>query len=205
MKKASWIPRERLAALPVTHAWADDNPFHLIADPSKELEQQCMGLSFRAQAALVIACTEWLVARFEGVLSEPQLDEYLEALWAAVVDQRFVTFNGDLLSSDDGPVHGPIGVAIATATDMFRGCDHRDAAFAVALVRHVTGSDPGFEKWLEESLERLERRHPRGTDGVVAREIFGIDLAADEESRLVVRFLRQLDASKNRFLVPGWH
>jgi hypothetical protein len=205
VNRASWIPRGRLAALPVAHAWNDENPYNVIPRTEDALIRRCEHLSFRAQAAFVLACTEWVLGRFEGVFEDPLVDSYVEALWAAVVDPKFATFLSDFPASDEGPVRGPIAVAVSTATDMFRGCDHRDAAFMVTLVRHVTGRDVAFEEWLEAILERLERLHPRGSEGAVARELFGIDLAADEESRLVRRFLRQLDAGKNRYLVPARH
>lgn len=205
MRPAGWIPVERVAARPVTHSWDDANPFRIVSPRDATVARRSRALSPRARIAFTLACAEWVVARFERVHADQRPWQYLEARWAALVDPRFAALEDDVLDDDEGPVRGPISLALLTATDAFRSRDAGDPGFASALAKHVLDRDRSFEDWQETSLARLEERHSRGTERPVARESFGVELSADEESRLVRRFLRQLDAARNPFLVPTRH
>jgi len=200
--RAGWIPHERLAALPLEHAWDDDNPFRVVRSSDDGVARRAGRLAPRARIALQLACAEWVLARFAGACGEPAPWQYLEARWAALADPRFAVLRDEVLDDDDGPVRGPIALALLGVTDAFRARDAGDPGFAAALARHVLGAGTGFEGWLDASLERLAKRRDAGA---IARESFGAELSRDEESRLVRRFVRGLDASKNRFLVPTRH
>jgi hypothetical protein len=213
---APWIPLERLDALPLVHRWNDDNPFRVIAHADDAVAARCERLSVRARLGFTLACAEWVLARFRRHHANERPARYAEALWAGLVDPAFAELRAEVLDDDTGAILGPIDLALGTATEAFRSHDPTDAAFASALARHVLGAGlelpperasalRAFDEWQEACLARLERHHPVGTNRAVSREGFGIDLEAHEESRLVSRFLRRLDAAKNPFLVPTRH
>ncbi len=204
MKTAGWIPAERVAALPVTHDWDDSNPYRVVENSDPVVARRAVRLSPRAKIAFTLACAEWVLARFDRLYQDPRPWQYLEARWAALVDPGFGELRDDVVDDDEGPVRGPIALALATATDAFRTRDAGDPGFASALARHVV-PDGSFDRWRDACLERLEKRHARGTERAVAREGLGVELEDDEESRLVRGFLRRLDAAKNPYLVPTRH
>jgi len=201
---APWIPLERVLALPVAHVWDDANPFRVVRARDAAVARRTERLSRRARIGFVLACAEWVLARFVRHEASARPGHYLEALWAALADPRFVALEDEVLEDDTGPVRGPIALALLTATDAFRSEDAGDPGFASALAQHVLAGEPCFFEWQRACLARLEERAARGEEPV-AREAFGIELSPDEERRLVKSFLRRLDASRNPFLVPTRH
>jgi hypothetical protein len=222
-----YMPVAALQAMPVSHGWDDWDPYPLVGDPDPAVEAALRRVSQRAKKAFATACAEWVWFRLARLYDSPSPRDYLEASWASVVDWALAYVWEPGHEHCDGPVRGPIDMAIRTLTNTHNALElaagEVDAALLAKLALHVmpqTGHDgahphaPGaFLAWQKEALGRLQALYP-----LDPREPFGppvprqaldpgvplAEVAPDRAGPLLRAFLNGLDFDRNEFLIkPG--
>ena len=162
-------------------------------------------MSYRAALALAAANAEWIAWRYEGRADNTTLLQFIEAVWAGVVDPAYV--NLWTTFSKPGANH-PASSALTRAGrllySVFWGARHlssgctREASYVAVLARHVLADKEVFERWLLAVISRIAPLYPGiGVPdrlGVpVPREAFDPDFAFKPE--LATDLLR--DSSPN--------
>lgn len=180
-------------------------------------------LSWRANCALTIGIAEWILARFEGMDADPDPAHFLEAAWAANVDERYA-YEIDIVDAEwRGPVRGPISMALTFVQDALFAEEAgpnsaMNPAWAARFARHVLPDTAAFDAWFSFCLARLEPLYPAvdenaqdwfepAHDGgaLVPAEALDPDHVFDpaRTDALIDRFLRSLDPARNEFLATS--
>lgn len=190
----------------------DDWQLQAIFDKDENAFRERMGrLSYRAALAFTIATGEWIVHRYDAVSADPEPLLHMEAMWAGVVDSRYVRYWEPPDENWLGPIRGPLRLAIIFTLEAMVDGDacgdvglSADRAANVA-VRVLPDSRP-YLTWREQIVERLERLYPFDAadpmGDVVPREAMdpAVEFDASMTEELVDRFLRGLAPGANRFL-----
>ncbi len=207
-----------IAAVDLRYEWNDWDVHPYFRPGDAELRERALGLSHRARIALTIAIAEWVVHRFDRVSSDRLCHDYLEALWAWNIDWRLaIPFRPDDREWQ-GPIRGPLEVAIVIGNDAFESTEEQGSSEAAPawmsqLAVHVLPDATSFLSWREGVVERLERHHPWEYDehdyflehdfrgARVPRELFDLQRDHDPASagRLLEEFVTRLDPG-NPFL-----
>ena len=172
----------------------------------------------RANCALTIGIAEWILARFEGMDADPDPALFLEAAWAANIDERYA-YEIDIVDTDwRGPVRGPISMALTFVLDALFAEEAgqnsaMNPAWAARFARHVLPDTTAFDAWLSFCLARLGPLYPavneqdwfaptRDADALVPAEALDPDHVFDpaRTDALIDCFLRGLDPARNEFL-----
>ncbi|NJK32784.1 MAG: hypothetical protein HC927_10450 [Deltaproteobacteria bacterium] len=208
-----------LASVDLRYAWDDWNVHPYFRPGDAEVRERALGLSHRARIALTIAIAEWVVHRFDRVSADQLCHDYLEALWAWNIDWRYaIPFRPDDREWQ-GPIRGPLELALVIANDAFETSEEQGASEAAPawmsqLARHLLPDPAPFLSWRDAVIARLEQHHPWEYDeddfflehdfrgARVPREIFDLSRAYDpsEAERLLAAFVRRLIGNPNPFL-----
>jgi hypothetical protein len=204
--------------LEIEYTWDDWNvhPYFRPGDP--ELAARMLKVSHRGRAALSIAIGEWIVHRLRQVSGDRDhlCRDYIEALWAWVIDWRYaIPFRPDD-SEWKGPVLGALELVLVIANDAFeemeaQGDSEACPAWMSQLARHVLPSITAYEGWLEQVVERLEQHYPWEYDeddlfaegefrgAPVPRELFDVTRVFDpaKADELLAAFLEQVSLGGN--------
>ena len=183
----------------------------------KEFEKKMMGIGKRAVIAFTIGCLEWIVFRLDGLFTEEDPKQYLEASWAAIVDGRYLwplELDYDYWST---PILGPLALGTAIAIEATvktyeeevesRMEPATEAAEIEKLVRHVLNQTDAFESWKEAVVQRLEHLYPRNPDDVlgplVPPDVVNVDQEFSKKGveERIDTYLRSLDVKSNPYLV----
>lgn len=124
-------------------------------------------LSHAAQAAFVLANTEWVCARHFREPRSVEVLQYVDAVWAGALTGASVVFREFPESEWQGPILGPLCFAQLLAAEQHFEGRHDGATVARAswahnLALHVIGKNERhvFDKWTADSLEALKANHP---------------------------------------------
>ncbi len=208
----TYLERAKVQDRSLRFTW-DDQQYERAYTPLDKVERARLErLSQRAILAFAVSCAEWIFHRFRPVSSPPFLDDYVEAMWAAVVDARYANYYLEPRGDEwQGPDRKPIAVTLmllADTTTRVENDDHPDiGALSLAnLAAHVMPDPTPFQEWKERVMARLERRfplNPRDTRGEpVPREALDPDFDFQPEMApaLIGAFLKRLDYEANPFL-----
>ena len=195
------------------YRWDDWRLEEFYGDLSDEdLIDRIDDLSYRASVAMTIACAEWVVHRFDAVSNDRIPHQYVEAAWAAVVDEKYLS---EWQPPDDdwiGPVRGPLSVALLIIRESIGIAVHEDeqavpVLYIGNLAEHILPDPEPFLAWRDAALERLGFLYPFNAEEtlgeVVPREVFdpSYPFRIEMTERLARAFLRTLDHRGNPFLV----
>ena len=168
-------------------------------------------LSYRANIALTIASAEWVIYRY-GVVSQDLVPyQYIEAAWAAVINNRYLSTWEPPDEDWMGPIRGPLSVAMLIIKEAVGSAEHEfskgvPTSYISCLAKRVVPNVDAFLRWRNCVVERLEQYYlldDEETWGeVVPREIFNLDSDFDVSAseQLIQRFLVGLDYHTNPFL-----
>ncbi|UXH80654.1 hypothetical protein [Roseateles amylovorans] len=166
-----------VARLGIDYQWTVRTADKFMAARSEDkpkLADAFRAINDRALFGLIIANTEWVVARVAQQADPMKVGDALrriEAAWVALVDPRYAQLpEPDDAEEADGNMaaDGPIWAATTMMGDAFaEGLEPGDpeSIFNVALglsmlAEHVCGRSPAFKSWLPELLKRLQQTHP---------------------------------------------
>lgn len=195
------------------YTWDDWKLEDIYADLSdEELYDRVEELPYRAALALTIGCAEWVIHRLDGVSNDRIPHLYVEAAWAAVIDDKYLSEWQPTFEEWMGPIRGPLSVALLIICEAVGTLVHEtEQAVPVLyignLAEHVLPDAEPFLAWREQVLERLLQLYPWNSDEslgeVVPREaldpVFPFKLELTES--LIRDFLAGLDYQANPFLV----
>jgi hypothetical protein len=195
------------------YTWDDWKLKEIYGDLSdEELYAELETLSYRASVALTIACAEWVIHRFDAVSNDPVPHEYIEAAWAATIDENYLSQWQPPDEDWMGPIRGPLSVALLIIREAIGTAVHEhEQAIPILyignLAEHVLTYPDPFLTWRAEVLKRLTLLYPLNPEetlgDVVPREALDPAFAFQPEStELLIRdFMARLDYQANPFLV----
>jgi hypothetical protein len=203
-----------IADQPVQYSWnPNDRLFYYREDP--RFEKRLAAICNRGVVALSAACAEWVAARWPK-LAEPVLLPEVEAVWAGVVDWRFLKPPVTAPNAPQGeawktPEAGPVRDAFYSLADVVGRAQRSASTLASCAVLsqlaiHVLPAADMFKEWRRAVVERLTNLYPRDKDSPIGPPIprealdpqypYEPALAND----LLRKFINQLDPAGNPFL-----
>lgn len=217
----AYIDRAAIQQPALRFLWDEWHVEKTYQDVRPDEVQRLQRLTRRANCALTLGIAEWVLVRFEGMDADPDPALFLEAAWAANVDDRYA-YEIDIVDAEwRGPVRGPISMALTFVHDALFAEEagpqsSMNPAWAARFARHVLPDTRGFDAWLAFCLDRFERRFPVGNDDdddwfepghdagpLVPAEALDPTRSFDPSASefLIDRFLRGLDPAQNEFLL----
>jgi hypothetical protein len=207
-----YIQRSNIADEPVTHTWDDDDPEFAYVGLDQRLQHRMDGTTDRGVLALSAGFAEWIAWRFGKLSSAPMLLYKVEAIWAGIVDWRYLS-REPLPPAHDwhGPVRGPVWSAakwLDRIVDLLKRKQFAtpEAVCLSQLVLHVTAHPDAFKDWRRFAIQRLAKLYPADAQDrlgpPVPREVLDPDIKYDPAMApaLIDTYLRGLDPSLNPFL-----
>jgi hypothetical protein len=205
----SYIPVESIAAYPMEHAWDDWDPYELIGDPDPSVVERLRPVSRHGVLAFALACTEWILYRMK-IHSDDDLPwQYVDAQWAGLLNSDLAYEWEPDQDHADGPVRGPIDMAVRQITNCSRalhlGEGELDAALIARVAVFVMPDPSTFLKWQDQALDRLAQLYERDGAGFgppIPREALepGVEMTAQSGIELARRYVQTLDFGNNEFL-----
>lgn len=195
----------------IRYTWDDWNVEEVDMPLDERLQERFGAISQRAVVAFTIGTAEWIVYRFGALSDDPFPGQRLEAAWAQVVHFRYSYEQDVNLDEWNGPVRGPIGIAIRRVVYAIQQAESGlDPAWragrASNLAEHVIADPTSYRGWRERILDRLEDLYPLDYDEtlgeVVPMEALDpeFDFNVDQTESLINQFLVRLDYNSNPFL-----
>lgn len=203
-------PYVRLPAkAPIRHEWDDDDPYALLPRNDPEIEERLWRIADFGKLVFSLGCAEWVVAALDAHFDSERAWLYVDACWAYAVSERYAL--PPELDDDEwqGPILGPVCLALTTVVNTRYGFDEDnaeiDGAFAEKVALHVVTDETAFSAWRDAVLDRLlaccpadpeARRGPR-----VPRHLLDprIEVEREQWPELLADTLRQLRLEGNPF------
>src|SRR5215813_7259631 len=108
----AYIADARIADPVLRYEWDDWRLQDMFDTDSLAFHKRMGGLSYRAGIAFTVATGEWIVHRFDAVSGVPVPLKHMEAMWAGVVDSRYVRYWEPEDEHWLGPLRGALRLAI---------------------------------------------------------------------------------------------
>jgi hypothetical protein len=207
----SYIPIDKIANMPIEHHWDDYDPYILFPELNEDTMLFLSKMTERAKYAFAIGCAEWVVYRFQKFSDDPRPLQFLESCWAVEMSEMFESPDESEDEEWEGPVRGPIDLALMTVLNTFYGTDDRnseeDAAFAELIPLHVLPNAEDFISWRDRILPSLIASYPYNEKDIlgmpVPREALdpSLPLNMDQRTKLVNDYLSNLPIDGNPFLM----
>jgi hypothetical protein len=207
-----FILRTGIADEPVTHTWDDSDPDFAYVGMDERLQHRIDKTTYRGVLALSAGVAEWIAWRFHKVSSDSLLFDKIEAVWAGIIDWRYLSGNSLPVRHDwQGPVRGPLWSA-ASWLDQVIGLLKRkqfaspEAVCLSQLLLHVTVHPDSFKDWRRFAIGRLAKLYPEDDQNRLGaplpRQVMDPDIKFDPAMApaLLDTFLRGLDPARNPFL-----
>jgi len=178
----------------------------------ERLQHRMDGTTDRGVLALSAGFAEWILWRFSKQSSDPLLLNKIEAMWAGIVDWRYLSpLRMPPAHEWRGPVRGPIWSAanwLDRIVDLLKRREFAtpEAVALSQLMLHVIAHPDAFKNWRRFAIQRLDKLYPSTEQDLlgrpVPREALNPDIKYDPAtaSALIDTYLRGLDPSLNPFL-----
>jgi hypothetical protein len=207
-----YIRRTGIMDAPIVHTWddADPEPAYLALD--ERLYNRIGKTSDRGVLALSAGFAEWVAWRLSKVSNDSTLFQIIEALWAGIIDWRYMKPLQRLdRKAYQGPARGPLLGAAKLLRRILDLTKRRQFAFPEAaclsyLDLYVMPDAKPFKDWRRFVIVRLATLYPRDKKDLlgapVPREVLDPDsvYTPDMAPALLARFLTGLDPTKNPYL-----
>jgi hypothetical protein len=145
--------------------WDDWKASGLFTYDAAPVVARALKLAIRAQVALGIGMYEWTAWRFASVSDDPAPFQVAEAAWCAQVDRRYMKDYEFDRRKWLGPIRGPLWCGMTWVMPLVLAGDNdmeeleSGLDYLPRLAMHVLPRPEAFERWLDLTLQRLERRH----------------------------------------------
>jgi len=205
----AYIPVETIANLPLEHAWDDYDPYVAIGDPDERVVEKLETVSLKSVLAFALASTEWILYRLKNHTDFDLPWQYVDAQWASLVTWKLSYLWDPGHENTEGPVRGPIDMAVRQITNCHRALKlaegEVDAALIGRVAEYILPDPKAFLSWQDQALERLARFYPRDEYGFgpsTPREALdpGVEMTVESGIVLAEEYVRTLDFSQNEFL-----
>lgn len=202
---------------PIDYSWPKD-VYDAYGHDNPRLENKLAKASDRGVVAFSAMVAEWIAWRLSKHSGDPILLNYIEAMWAAVIDWEYIDFNNnpeeELNWKDwEGLVLRPL---CATTRRLGRTMNSvmtdqsilYEAVTLTNLLELITPDIKVFRKWRNWAIDRLIEATPRNEEKnehlgtPVPREILDPTFSYKPEmkSNLLDSYLKNLDYKKNPYL-----
>jgi hypothetical protein len=211
------VERAAVVGAPIEHRWNDDDPPTFYAETDR-IQSTIAKTTTAGAVALALGCLEWVVWRFSKHADVTVLLHAIEAMWAGIVDVRYVrSLRASPLAisrkESKGPERGPLFVAYRQLKDLRNCLESREPASpesscAVRMGRSVLPNRDAFEPWWRFAAKRLAETHPESEEGPddvgkpIPRQALDpdVDYKASDAPEYIAAFLERLDRARNPFL-----
>lgn len=211
-----YIQETGIVEAPIQYKWPD-SPFDAYGEENPRFENKLVKISDRGVVAFSAGIAEWIAWRLIKHTNDPMLFNYIEAVWAAIVDWTYMDPKNnpeDKLEWDDfdGPILEPLCAATMKMGEIiFLVSDEQpitdDGVSMANLLEFVLPNTKSFREWRNWAIEQLRRLTPRISEddslGVpVPREALDpqFDFKPDMTAKLIDSYLKTLDYKKNPYL-----
>jgi hypothetical protein len=213
----AYVERAAVVGAPIEHRWNDDD-LPTFYEETDRIQSAIAKTTTAGAVALALGCLEWVAWRFSKHTDVTVLLQAIEAMWAGVVDVRYVRSLRDSpfaisRKKSKGPERGPVFVAYRQLKDL-RNCLESaqpaspESSCAVRMGRSVLPNRDVFETWWRFAVKRLAETHlesEEGPDDVgkpIPREALDpeVDYGARDAAEYLAAFLDRLDRARNPFL-----
>jgi hypothetical protein len=163
MTRAPLIPLLRSLTLdaPVAHTWDNDDPLAGVGMPRAESEAILSAVGDWGKLVYSLGCAEWVLARLARFVRADWPWLFRDACWAFELDGGFMLPPEIEDHPQEGPVDGPVCLALTTVLNTRYGFDERnaqiDASIAEQIALHILPDQDRFIRWRDTVLGRLER------------------------------------------------
>lgn len=155
-----WLDR------PVDYEWDEDDILQYFDRESTTRLAAVESISVRGQLALAAATTEWVLWRLDGQAEFPDVRDFVEAVWAAVVDFNYIVeWTRPRDRELTGPVLHPLLTAARLLDDVYvttkraRGTD--DEVIHISFfAEHISRGRKAYKDWLKAAFGRATRLSP---------------------------------------------
>jgi hypothetical protein len=211
LKVPGYIERSGVRGAPVTYEWSAGLDMVIAEKPPANLKKAVDALSVNATYALAVGVAEWLRWRLDGVSARKETARYIEALWAADVDDTYLTGEPEPSGDEDEAANGALCGAealVSTATNYARA-NHpnrgKSTAGLAAFVRHTLPDPKPFDAWLKETLTRFAQTYPynRKNPGPIVPRAFldpAVPIELSQVARLLDEQLQSISPKGNPYL-----
>lgn len=211
----SYIQRAKILDTPIRYAWDAKSFYKFLGD--ERLANRIAKISLKGIAGLSAGFAEWVAWRLDSHFQDPILLNYVEAVWAGVIDWRYLRERTSVqgapyyLKDWQGVVRGPV---IATFNEVDEillgvkqtmGVDMSCSCFA-QLTEYVMPDKKPFKDWRRFAIGRLSQLYPYNRKDpfgpAIPREILDpdIDYKPEMAGAFLANFLQRLDPKQNPFL-----
>jgi hypothetical protein len=200
---------------PITHTWNEDLFYGFNAD--QRLANRIRPICPLGTVALAAGFAEWVAWRFRPYFEELVLLQYVEAVWAGIIDWKYLRPRNDVAAAPDylddwqGAVRGPIIMTFNFLDEVIEGAKQPmtaggSCASLGQLTEYVMPEPDLFKEWRRFAIGRLSALYPRQGDTdpgpPMPREVLdpALDYRPDMAVELMRGFLQKLDPAQNPFL-----
>jgi hypothetical protein len=209
------IEKSAIIGVPISYKWKASYQVVLIDKVPRNLVKAIHGLSCTATFSLVLGIGEWLLWRLQGMTDYQQVYHYVEALWAATIDEKYLK-ERELPTPKDRKEDPAYGALYGLEEELFTVTTNallnhperaKTAAGLVTFVRYTLPNTDAFDAWLQESLKRFADKFPYDIDnpeGVIVPRRFmelDVDLSEDSIPNMLEEQLRSIQYEQNPFLM----
>jgi hypothetical protein len=158
-----FITRAKITGLPVQHQWSQEDAMVALGSENPTVERKLAASSARVLLSLSAGLAEWLQVRFAQLQADPELEQLIEAVWAASIDFRYLKADAREFPSDDtDPVRGPMQeckrVLRWITEEAYLDADMGVVSYTQnlgSLVNYVLPDTKAFQKWLKGAMASL--------------------------------------------------
>jgi hypothetical protein len=197
---------------PMAYEWDDQDPGEAYLAHDERLRHKIKGTAEKGVVALSLGFAEWVAWRLGKDSENRVLLQFIEAVWAGLIDWRYIN-EYEIPDPEDwgGPIKGPQWAAFDLLADVVdlvstNQFSSPESVFLSQLAQHVLTDPRPFRSWRMSCIRRLTKLYPRKTGDVLGPPIprqaldpdFNYDLA--RAPILLSEFLRQLSFNENPYL-----
>jgi len=210
-----YIERSGVTGAEAQHKWDDDDPGIFFLEDER-LANRIAKASHRGVIALSAGFAEWIAWRSGKHCPEPVLLQEVEAVWAGIIDWRYVHPLGPAKAAPErkdwkGAGRGPVRSAFFLLSQIIalvkRGSYPAGASSALSkLALHIMPNPKPYKAWRQFAIERLASQYPFDPKEMqgppVPREALDPDFDYKPEMarELLAKFLQGLNYMANPFL-----
>jgi hypothetical protein len=169
MERPTFVPSSLRGDEPLDYLWDDWNVEQAEEPVDSELEQRLLNISLRAVVAFTEASAEWILYRYEHLLTDPMARLYLDAAYCGAINEQYFSLTWEDYLADSewkGPVRGVVSTAMTRVMYAIQQCYEYEnpelrAAWIAKLASHVVPVRSEYAKWMAEVVEQFDRLFPR--------------------------------------------
>jgi hypothetical protein len=211
----NYIEQANILESPVKHAWNDEDP-QLFYLGDARLEHRIDKICQQGVVALSAGFAEWIAWRLSKYCNDPVLFYEIEAIWAGIIDWRYIRPLGNSRMAPDrkhwkgaerGPVYAAFYLLVGIVSRTKKGvCPLSESSFLSQLALHVIPDPKPYKNWRRFVIGRLTDMYPCDKDdelvASIPREALDPDFnyKPNMSNELLSAYLQSLNYEKNPFL-----